>query len=99
MTCRSFRQRLNHGFLTLVFVLANRGSNSMHIEIMCPADGFADLVQAFNDGVTSFHGVLPDGNSSGVQMIGGVKPEERHVVSMVLRIVAFARCLQFHVRR
>ena len=90
---------MNDGFSTLVFVLANRCSDSMHIEIMCFADGFADLVQAFNDGVTAFHGVLPDGSSSGVQMMGDVKPEERHVASMVLRIVAFARCLQFQVRR
>jgi hypothetical protein len=32
-------------------------------------------------------------------MIGGVKPAERHTASIVERIVAFAKCLQFHVRR
>ena len=99
MTYRSFRQLLNDWFSTLAFVLANRCSDSMHIEVMFSADGFADLVQAFNDGVMAFHGVLPDGSSSGVQMTGGVKPKERHVASMVPRILAFARCLQFHVRR
>ena len=97
MTCRPFWQLANHGLSTLVFVPANGRGDSMHIEIMCFADGFADLVQAFNDRVSAFHGVLPDGSSSGVQMIGGAKPEERHVASRVLRIVAFARCLQFHV--
>ena len=99
MTCRSLRRLANNGFSTLIFVAANRRSDSMHIEIVCLADGFSDPVQAFNDWVAAFHGVLPDGSSSGVQMMGGAKPEARHVRSMVLRILAFARCVQFHVRR
>ena len=32
-------------------------------------------------------------------MIGGLKPSERQTASIVPRIVAFARCLQFHVSR
>ena len=99
MTGRSFRQLANNGFSTILLVAANRCSDSMHIEIVCLSDGFSDPVQAFNDWVTAFHGVLPDGSSSGVQMMGGAKPEARHVNSIVLRILAFARCLQFHVRR
>ena len=99
MTWRSCQSFSDDWHPALVFVFPNGRGDSIRIEIMCLADGFADLVQAFNDGVTAFHGVLLDGSSSGVQMMGGVKPEERHVASMVLRIVAFARCLQFHVRR
>ena len=99
MTCRPFWQRANNGFWALVFVAANGRGDSMHIEIMCLANGFSDPVQAFNDRVSAFHGALPDGSSSGVQIMGGAKPEERHVASMVLRIVALARCLQFHVNR
>ena len=99
MTCRPFRWRLNDRFSARVFVSAHRCSDSMHIEIVCLADGFADLVQAFNDGIAAFHGLLLDGSSSGVQMMGGAKPEERHVPSIVLRIAAFARCLQFQVGR
>ena len=99
MTARAFRQFANDGLSTLVFVAANGRSDSMYIEIVCLADGFTDPVQAFNYGVTAFHDVLPDGSSSGVQMMGGAKPEARHVTSMVLRMRAFARCLQFHVKR
>ena len=99
MTCRSFWQRANHRLPTLVFVATNGRGDSMHVKIMCLANGFSNLVQAFNDRVSVLHGVLPGGNSSGVQMTGGTNPAERHVASMVLRMVAFARCLQFHVRR
>jgi hypothetical protein len=39
------------------------------------------------------------GSSSGVQIIGGRRPAERQIASIVPRIAAFAMCLQFHVRR
>ena len=99
VTCRPFRQRANQGFSTLVFVAAEGRSDSIHVETMRLADGFSNLVQVVNDRVSAFHEVLPDGSSSGVQIMGGAKPEERHVASMVPRIVALARCLQFHVNR
>lgn len=99
MTGRSLRQRANDGLSTLVLVPANGCRDSLHIEIVRLADGFANSMQALNDGVPVFHFIFPDGSSSGVQMIGGAKPDARHVASMVPRIAALARCLQFHVKR
>ena len=99
VTRSSLRQLTNEGLSALVFMLADDRRDPVHIEIMCPADGLADLVQVVDDGVAALHAEPPDGNSSGVQMIGGVRPAERQIASMVPRIVAFATCLQFHVRR
>lgn len=71
----------------------------MNIEIVRLADSSSDLVEIVDDRVTAFHAELPEGNSSGVQMTGGFKPSERQTSSMVPRMVAFARCLQFQVKR
>ena len=81
------------------FVPANSRGDSMDVEVVRLANLLAKLVQVLDDGIAAFHGALPDGNSSGVQIIGGPKSEERQIASIVLRIVAFARCLQFHVNR
>jgi hypothetical protein len=80
-------------------VLTDRCGNSADIEVVRLADVLADSVQLVNDVVAPFHAELPDGSSSGVQMIGGVKPAERQIASIVPRMVAFAMCLQFHVNR
>jgi hypothetical protein len=80
-------------------VLTDRGGDSAGIEVVRFADGLADSVQLLNDGVAPLHVELPDGSSSGVQIIGGVKPAERQISSIVPRMVAFAMCLQFHVNR
>lgn len=84
---------------TFGLVLTNRRGDPVNIEIVSPADGSTDLVEVVDDGVTAFHAELPDGNSSGVQMMGGLKPSERQTSSMVPRMAAFARCLQFQVKR
>jgi hypothetical protein len=80
-------------------VLTDCCGNSADIEVVRLADVLADSVQLVNDVVAPLHGELPDGSSSGVQMIGGVKPAERQIASIVPRMVAFAMCLQFHVNR
>ena len=84
---------------TLGFVLTNRSRDSADIEVVRLAEVLPDSVQLVNDGVFAFHREPPAGNSSGVQMIGGVKPADRQIDSIVPRIVAFAMCLQFHVKR
>ena len=80
-------------------MLANRRSDSIDIEVVGSTHSFPDLVELFDDGVASLHDGFLVGSSSGVQMMGGSKPSERQTASIVLRIVAFARCLQFHVKR
>jgi hypothetical protein len=80
-------------------VLTDRCGNSADIEVVRLANILADPVQFVNDGVATLHVELPDGSSSGVQMIGGVRPAERQIASIVPRMVAFAMCLQFHVNR
>jgi len=92
--------RLAHDTLrVLVFTLSDSSGDSADIEVVRLADGLADSVQLLNDGIAPLHVELPDGSSSGVQMIGGVTPSERQIASIVPRIVAFAMCLQFHVKR
>jgi hypothetical protein len=80
-------------------VLTDRRRDSADIEVVRLADVLSNPVQLVDDGVASFHRGLPTGSSSGVQMIGGVRPSERHVASIVPRIAAFAMCLQFRVKR
>jgi hypothetical protein len=96
---RSLRRLPDDTLRVLVFVLADRRCDSVNIEVVGLADVLADPVQLLNDGVAPLHVELPEGSSSGVQMIGGVRPAERQIASIVLRIVALAMCLQFHVNR
>jgi hypothetical protein len=80
-------------------VLTDGGRNSANIELVRLADVLSDAVQLVNEGVSAFHRELQAGNSSGVQIVGGVRPAERQIASIVPRIVAFAMCLQFHVNK
>jgi hypothetical protein len=80
-------------------VLADGGRNPIGIEAVSSTDLLPELVEILDDGIPAFHDRLLTGSSSGVQMIGGLRPSERQTVSIVPRIVAFARCLQFHVSR
>lgn len=80
-------------------MLADRRCDSLDIEVVNLAHTLANAVELLDDGVVSLHVELSDGSSSGVQMIGGVRPAERQVASIVPRIVAFAMCLQFQVNR
>jgi len=81
------------------FVLANSRGDSISVEVVGVTNSFSQLVEFLDDRVSVFHERLLAGSSSGVQMIGGVKPSERQTASIVIRIVALARCLQFHVSR
>jgi len=81
------------------FVLADGGSDSISVEAVRATDVFPELVEFLDDRIPALHDGLLAGSSSGVQMIGGLKPAERQTASIVLRIVALARCLQFHVNR
>lgn len=99
VTRRSLRQLTDNGLSTFGFVPTNCRSDPVNIEIVRPADSSSDLVEVVDDRVMAFHAELPEGNSSGVQMMGGLKPSERQTSSMVPRMVAFARCLQFQVKR
>ena len=93
------RDAANDRLAVLGFVSPNGGGNSIDVEVVRTADLFTELMKVFDDGVAAFHVTLPDGNSSGVQIIGGRKSAERQIASMVLRMAAFARCLQFQVNR
>jgi hypothetical protein len=77
----------------------NRRRNTVDIEAVRLAYVLSDPVQLVNDGIAALHRDLPIGSSSGVQMTGGSRPSERQIASIVPRIVAFAMCLQFHVKR
>lgn len=96
---RPFRRLTYDALLALIFVSTDRLRDSVDIEAVCLADVLADSVQLVDDGIASFHRKPPTGSSSGVQMIGGSRPSERQIVSIVPRMVAFAMCLQFHVNR
>ena len=98
-TLRVRWRRLNQGATRFAFVLADGRGDSIHIEAMGTADSLAEFVEILDDGVSAFHDGFLAGRSSGVHMIGGFRPSERQMASIVPRIVAFARCLQFHVNR
>ncbi len=99
LTRRPFGRLANDTVRVLIFVLTDRCGDSVDIEVVRLANILANSVQLLNDGVARLHVELPDGSSSGVQMIGGVRLAERQIVSIVPRMVAFAMCLQFHVNR
>jgi hypothetical protein len=80
-------------------VFPDRCRDSVDIEVVRRADVLSDPMQLVNDQVAPFHRELPAGSSSGVQIIGGIRPAERQIPSIVPRIVAFAMCVQFHVSR
>ena len=96
---RPLRRLPNDTLAALAFVPTDRRCDSAHIEVVRLSNVLADSVQLVDDGITPFHFELPAGNSSGVQMVGGVRPSDRQIASIVPRIVAFAMCLQFHVNR
>ena len=96
-TCRASWRLAEDAFGVFVFMLTDRRSDSVDVELVRFADFRADTVQLLNDGIALLHVELPEGSSSGVQMIGGVRPAERQIASIVPRIIAFAMCLQFHV--
>jgi hypothetical protein len=98
-TFRAAWRSVNHGPTGLTFVLAYGRGDSIDIEIMGPPDSLSEFVKILDDGVSALHDGFLAGSSSGVQMIGGLRPSERQTASIVPRIVAFARCLQFHVSR
>jgi len=74
------------------FVLANSRGDSISVEVVGVTDSFSQLVEFLDDRVSVFHERLLAGSSSGVQMIGGVKPSERQTASIVLRTIA-RQCL------
>jgi hypothetical protein len=80
-------------------MLANGRGNLVGVEVVGSAYLLPKLVEILDDGVSALHDDGLAGSSSGVQMIGGASPSERQTASIVPRIAAFARCLQFHVSR
>jgi hypothetical protein len=84
---------------SLALMLANGRGNLVGVEVVGSADLLPELVEILDDGVSALHDDGLAGSSSGVQMIGGASPSERQTASIVPRIAAFARCLQFHVSR
>ena len=99
LSCRTPSRDTHTRATAFFFMSANCRGDSVGVEVVGPTDAFPDPMQFFDNGVAALHEVLPTGSSSGVQMIGGLRPSEREIASMVLRIVALARCLQFHVNR
>ena len=98
-TCGSLRRGLQERSTRFAFVSADRSGNAIDIEAMGVSDRFSELVKILDDGIATLHDGFLAGSSSGVQIIGGRRPSARHAVSIVLRIVAFARCLQFQVSK
>lgn len=49
---------------------------------MSLGNGVSDFVQFLKNGIAAFHLELPIGSSTGVQMIGGRKPDERQIVEL-----------------
>ena len=96
---RSFWRSANDTVRALVFVLTDCCRDSPDVEVVRLAKVLSNSVQLVKNGVLAFHRELPAGSSSGVQIIGGVRPAERQMASIVPRIVAFAMCLQFHVNK
>ena len=99
LTRRALWRRPKEHAAPFPFVLADGGGDSIRVEVVSATDLFSELVEFLDDRIPALHEGLLAGSSSGVQMIGGFKPAERQTVSIVLRIVALARCLQFHVNR
>jgi hypothetical protein len=81
------------------FVLADGRGDAISVEVVRATDSLSEFVEFLHDTISALHEGLLAGASSGVQMIGGLEPAERQTISIVLRIVALARCLQFHVSR
>ena len=96
---RAYQRRIHGWPSSLAFVLANGRGDSINVEVVRSTDSRPQLVEFFDDGVATLHDGFLVGSSSGVQMMGGLRPSERQTASIVLRIVAFARCLQFQVNR
>jgi len=88
LTRRPFGRLANDARGILVFVLTDRCCDSANIEVVRLTDVLSDSVQLVNDGILAFHRELPAGSSSGVQIIGGVRPAERQISSIVRRMVA-----------
>jgi len=99
LTTRARRRCPKKRVASVSFVLANGGGDSFSVEVVRATDSFTELVEFVDDWIPAFHDGLLAGSSSGVQIIGGLNPAERQTVSIVLRMVALARCLQFHVSR
>jgi hypothetical protein len=92
-------RRLQERSTGVTFVSADGGRNAIDIEAVGSSDTLSELVKILNDGVATLHDSFLAGSSSGVQMIGGRRPSARHAASIVTRIVALARCLQFQVSK
>src|ERR1041384_7728123 len=67
----------------LPFVFANGRRDSINIEVVSAANSLPQLMELFDDGVATLHDGFLVGNSSGVQMMGGLRPSERQMVSIV----------------
>ena len=78
---------------------ADSRGDSIRVKVVRPPDSLTELVEVLDNSVPVLHKGVLAGSSSGVQMIGGVRPSERQTASMVLRIAALARCVQFHVSK
>lgn len=76
MTPRPSGQLANDGLGVLVLMLTDRCRDSADIEIVRLAEVLSNSVQLVNDSVSAFHRELPAGGSSGVLMVGGVRPVE-----------------------
>ena len=72
------------------FVLTNGRGDSIDVKAVGSADLLAQFVEFIDDGVAALHDGFLVGSSSGVQMMGGLRPSDRQTDSMVLRMVAFA---------
>ena len=81
------------GPLTVSGCLVQRSN----VEVMFCRQAFP-IGADFVDDLVVLHATSPD-SSSGVQIIGGSRPINRHFRSIWPRIVAFARCLKFHVNK
>ena len=75
-------------------MLLNRSRNAVDVEAVGASDLLPVPMQFVDDGIALLRHGFVLGSSSGVQVIGGCSPWALHTASIVLRIAAFARCLQ-----
>jgi hypothetical protein len=79
-----------------LFLLLDVLEDGVQIVIEAGGVGVANSTNLLHDGVVHGFGSI---SSSGVQMIGAFNPLAAQTDSIIGRIVALARCRQFHVSR
>jgi hypothetical protein len=90
------RNAINEMKATLFFALLDVQKNGVQIVIEFGRVRITNLPNLVYNRIVHGNGSK---SSSGVQIMGALSPWLMQTASMIGRIVAFARCLQFHVNK